>query len=156
MSGSEDVDGETVPHDRWRQYDEGSSGEDAYDSDLELEETDSEPSTPIKKRQRLKKFFSFGRSTQDLDQSLVDKIKGRWVSFMDNIQRVLLFTLDKDRIVRAQQGQLIQTPDLGVTTSLHSGGLSLVDDIIGKEVSYIGISPCVSLILCCSYVLLYV
>jgi vacuolar protein sorting-associated protein 13A/C len=142
VSGSEDVDGETVAHDRWRQYDEGSSGEDAYDSDLELEETDSEPSTPIKKRQRLKKFFSFGRSTQDLDQSLVDKIKGRWVSFMDNIQRVLLFTLDKDRIVRAQQGQLIQTPDLGVTTSLHSGGLSLVDDIIGKEVSYIGISPC--------------
>ena len=145
VSGAEDVDGVFPVSDRWLRYDEGSSGEEAYDSDFDpMEETDSDPSTPVKKTHKLKKLFSFGKSSQDLDLSLVDKMKGRWISFMDGIQRVLLFTLDKDTIKKTQRGQLIQRPDLGLTASLESAGLSLVDDIIGKEVAYVGISPLVS------------
>ena len=68
-------------------------------------------------------------------------MKGRWVSFMDSIQRVLLFTLHKDEVRRALEGQSVERPHLEFTLSLRFTGLSLVDDLKGQEVAYIGLMP---------------
>ena len=62
---------------------------------------------------------------------------GYWVSFTDNLQRVLLFTPFKEVAERALRGSEPARPHLSVSLSLQAVGLSLVDDEKGQEVAYI-------------------
>lgn len=136
----------TTLMDQWFHYDEDSSGAEEADSDIELEDTDGNSSTTPKRSssasQKFKKIFNFKRSTADSkDASLFDKMKGRWVCFMDSIQRVLLFTLSKDEVRNAMKGQSVEQPHVEFTLSLRFAGLSLVDDLKGQEVAYLGLMP---------------
>ena len=64
--------------------------------------------------------------------------KGYWVSFMDGLQRVMLFTTSSELHERVLQGNKTERPYLELTLSLLAVGISLVDDDRGLEVAYIG------------------
>ncbi|GCC33396.1 hypothetical protein chiPu_0011865, partial [Chiloscyllium punctatum] len=63
-----------------------------------------------------------------------------WVSFLDGRQRVLVFTEDVAVISKARQAEDLMQFDMGVTISLHSLGLSLVNNESKQEIAYIGIT----------------
>ncbi|XP_031443891.1 vacuolar protein sorting-associated protein 13C [Phasianus colchicus] len=63
-----------------------------------------------------------------------------WVSFLDGRQRVLLFTDDVALVSKALQAEELEQPDQEITLSIHSLGLSLVNNENKKEISYIGIT----------------
>ncbi len=65
--------------------------------------------------------------------------RGYWVSFMDGLQRVILFTTDHGTQKRVLRGNKTQRTNYEVTLSLTAVGISLVNDIRGREVAYIGI-----------------
>ncbi|XP_041535269.1 vacuolar protein sorting-associated protein 13C isoform X2 [Microtus oregoni] len=67
-------------------------------------------------------------------------IQIHWVSFLDGRQRVLLFTDDVALVSKALQAEEMEQADHEVTLSLHSLGLSLVNNEIKQEVSYVGIT----------------
>ncbi|KAM6058763.1 intermembrane lipid transfer protein VPS13C isoform 2-T2 [Chlamydotis macqueenii] len=63
-----------------------------------------------------------------------------WVSFLDGRQRVLLFTDDVAIVSKARQAEELEQPDQEINLSIHSLGLSLVNNENKKEISYIGIT----------------
>uniref|UniRef100_A0A8B9CAU3 Vacuolar protein sorting 13 homolog C n=1 Tax=Anser brachyrhynchus TaxID=132585 RepID=A0A8B9CAU3_9AVES len=63
-----------------------------------------------------------------------------WVSFLDGRQRVLLFTDDVALVSKALQAEEMEQPDQEINLSIHSLGLSLVNNENKKEISYIGIT----------------
>ncbi|XP_010138739.1 PREDICTED: vacuolar protein sorting-associated protein 13C, partial [Buceros rhinoceros silvestris] len=63
-----------------------------------------------------------------------------WVSFLDGRQRVLLFTDDVALVSKARQAEELEQPDQEINLSIHSLGLSLVNNENRKEISYIGIT----------------
>ncbi|XP_053128095.1 intermembrane lipid transfer protein VPS13C isoform X2 [Hemicordylus capensis] len=63
-----------------------------------------------------------------------------WVSFLDGRQRVLLFTDDVGLVSKARQAEEMEQPDQEINVSLHSLGLSLVNNDSKQEISYIGIT----------------
>uniref|UniRef100_A0A663ML93 Vacuolar protein sorting 13 homolog C n=1 Tax=Athene cunicularia TaxID=194338 RepID=A0A663ML93_ATHCN len=63
-----------------------------------------------------------------------------WVSFLDGRQRVLLFTDDVALVSKARQAEELEQPDQEINLSIHSLGLSLVNNENKKEISYIGIT----------------
>ncbi|OXB82051.1 UNVERIFIED_CONTAM: hypothetical protein H355_004134 [Colinus virginianus] len=63
-----------------------------------------------------------------------------WVSFLDGRQRVLLFTDDVALVSKALQAEELEQPDQEINLSIHSLGLSLVNNENKKEISYIGIT----------------
>ncbi|XP_005316696.2 intermembrane lipid transfer protein VPS13C isoform X3 [Ictidomys tridecemlineatus] len=67
-------------------------------------------------------------------------IQIHWVSFLDGRQRVLLFTDDVALVSKALQAEEMEQADHEITLSLHSLGLSLVNNENKQEVSYIGIT----------------
>jgi vacuolar protein sorting-associated protein 13A/C len=67
-------------------------------------------------------------------------IQIHWVSFLDGRQRVLLFTDDVALVSKALQAEEMEQPEHEITLSLHSLGLSLVNNENKQEVSYIGIT----------------
>ncbi|XP_033612139.1 vacuolar protein sorting-associated protein 13C, partial [Fukomys damarensis] len=67
-------------------------------------------------------------------------IQIHWVSFLDGRQRVLLFTDDVALVSKALQAEEMEQADHEITVSLHSLGLSLVNNENKQEVSYIGIT----------------
>ncbi|XP_006979356.1 intermembrane lipid transfer protein VPS13C isoform X1 [Peromyscus maniculatus bairdii] len=67
-------------------------------------------------------------------------IQIHWVSFLDGRQRVLLFTDDVALVSKALQAEEMEQADHEVTLSLHSLGLSLVNNENKQEVSYVGIT----------------
>lgn len=62
------------------------------------------------------------------------------MSFLDGRQRVLLFTDDVALVSKALQAEEMEQADHEVTLSLHSLGLSLVNNENKQEVSYVGIT----------------
>ena len=62
-----------------------------------------------------------------------------WISFMDGLQRVLLFTGSAELRKRVDRGREREPSHTELCLSLIGTGLSLVDDIRGQEVAYIGI-----------------
>ena len=62
-----------------------------------------------------------------------------WVSFVDGLQRVVLFTGSAGLKKRVESGSAKEHPHTEVSLSLIGSGLSLVDDVRGQEVAYIGI-----------------
>ncbi|CAI9176855.1 unnamed protein product [Rangifer tarandus platyrhynchus] len=67
-------------------------------------------------------------------------IQIHWVSFLDGRQRVLLFTDDVALVSKARQAEEMEQANHEITFSLHSLGLSLVNNETKQEVSYIGIT----------------
>ncbi|XP_012861807.3 vacuolar protein sorting-associated protein 13C, partial [Echinops telfairi] len=67
-------------------------------------------------------------------------IQIHWVSFLDGRQRVLLFTDDVALVSKARQAEELEQADHEIVLSLHSLGLSLVNNDNKQEVSYIGIT----------------
>ncbi|XP_074183747.1 intermembrane lipid transfer protein VPS13C [Rhinolophus sinicus] len=67
-------------------------------------------------------------------------IQIHWVSFLDGRQRVLLFTDDVALVSKALQAEEMEQADHEITFSLHSLGLSLVNNEKKQEISYIGIT----------------
>lgn len=66
-------------------------------------------------------------------------IRGYWKSFIDGLQRVLVFTMDEDTIDRIVAADTISQNNLEVSLRLKSVGISLVDNKRKREVAYIGI-----------------
>ncbi|XP_027707786.1 vacuolar protein sorting-associated protein 13C [Vombatus ursinus] len=67
-------------------------------------------------------------------------IQIHWVSFLDGRQRVLLFTDDVALVSKARQAEEMEQADQEINVSLHSLGLSLVNNEKKQEISYIGIT----------------
>uniref|UniRef100_A0A5F8G8B9 Vacuolar protein sorting 13 homolog C n=1 Tax=Monodelphis domestica TaxID=13616 RepID=A0A5F8G8B9_MONDO len=67
-------------------------------------------------------------------------IQIHWVSFLDGRQRVLLFTDDVALVSKARQAEEMEQADQEINVSLHSLGLSLVNNENKQEISYIGIT----------------
>ncbi|XP_046683901.1 vacuolar protein sorting-associated protein 13 isoform X2 [Homalodisca vitripennis] len=63
-----------------------------------------------------------------------------WSSFLDGMQRVLLFTAEADIAREVEASALLEVMDLQVEVSIHGVGLSLVDNEMRKELVYLGIS----------------
>ncbi|KAK9701873.1 SHR-binding domain of vacuolar-sorting associated protein 13, partial [Popillia japonica] len=63
-----------------------------------------------------------------------------WVSFLDGMQRVLLFTSDSTVAENAQQAKRFTIIDQEVTLSIHGIGLSLVNNVDRREIMYLRIA----------------
>ena len=63
-----------------------------------------------------------------------------WVCFLDNRQRVLLFTCDPALADHLLNDTPTVPVEMTVTTSLHSVGISLIDNTNRKEILYAGIT----------------
>jgi vacuolar protein sorting-associated protein 13A/C len=63
-----------------------------------------------------------------------------WVSFLDGMQRVLLFTPDMNIARDAQSAGELEPLDKEITVSIHGLGLSLVNNLTRVEVMYLGIA----------------
>jgi vacuolar protein sorting-associated protein 13A/C len=63
-----------------------------------------------------------------------------WVSFLDGMQRMLLFTLDMNIARDAQSAGELEPIDKEITVSIHGLGLSLINNLSHVEVMYIGIA----------------
>ena len=75
-----------------------------------------------------------------MSTSIVGGSGGYWVSFLDHLQRVVLFTEDKDVVKYAKAGEETGLPLLDLTLSLKSIGVSLVNNAKKKEIAYVGIT----------------
>ena len=74
-------------------------------------------------------------------QETIDADKGGyWVSFLDGLQRVIIFTPDAYVYKIAQRPSLVERTSTSVTVDLLAMGLSLVNDIESKEVAYLGLT----------------
>jgi len=65
---------------------------------------------------------------------------GYWVSFLDHLQRVVMFTQDRDMVECAKAGEETGLPILDFSASLKSIGVSLVNNSKKKEIAYVGIT----------------
>ena len=57
---------------------------------------------------------------------------------MDGLQRVLLFTTNRDVQKLILKGNKTERPRFELTLSLVTVGVSLINDITGEEIGYIG------------------
>ena len=64
---------------------------------------------------------------------------GYWISFRDGLQRVVLFTTNKLLSQHILGGNKLERAKLDVSLSIKSVGVSLVNDVLGLEIAYIGI-----------------
>lgn len=65
---------------------------------------------------------------------------GYWVSFLDGLQRVIIFTPDAYVYKISQRPSLVERTSTSLTARLQAIGLSLVNDIEAKEVAYLGLT----------------
>ncbi|KRT85331.1 hypothetical protein AMK59_1583, partial [Oryctes borbonicus] len=63
-----------------------------------------------------------------------------WISFLDGMQRILLFTSDPTVAENAQQAKMFEKIDQEVTLSIHGIGLSLVNNHEKREIMYLRIA----------------
>ncbi|XP_056600170.1 intermembrane lipid transfer protein VPS13C isoform X4 [Triplophysa dalaica] len=63
-----------------------------------------------------------------------------WVSFLDGRQRVLIFTEDVGIVTKARQAEELEQFQQEVNISLQNLGLSLINNDIGQEIAYVGIT----------------
>ncbi|XP_065918579.1 intermembrane lipid transfer protein VPS13C-like isoform X2 [Dysidea avara] len=134
------VDGETI--------DEGrvSSSVDPVDKPSTTVDTGKQPSRGFKKfsiKKHMKKIASKTKKTM-LKKKHLQEIResddGYWVSFLDGIQRVILFTPDSYVYHISQRPSLVDRVSTRLTASLLALGLSLVDDNESREVAYLGLT----------------
>lgn len=63
-----------------------------------------------------------------------------WASFLDGMQRILLFTTDNALAEGAEASTLFENIQQEITVSLHGMGLSLVNNVLRQEIMYCGIA----------------
>nr|XP_022907818.1 vacuolar protein sorting-associated protein 13-like isoform X1 [Onthophagus taurus] len=63
-----------------------------------------------------------------------------WTSFLDGMQRTLLFTCNPDVARNAQSSQIFEKIDQEVTFSIFGIGLSLVNNDLRREIMYVAIA----------------
>ena len=66
--------------------------------------------------------------------------RGHWRSFIDGLQRVVVFTYDKQILNRITASDRVSRNMLEVSVTLRSIGVSLTDDTRRREVAYIGVT----------------
>ncbi|XP_077994048.1 intermembrane lipid transfer protein VPS13A-like isoform X3 [Glandiceps talaboti] len=71
---------------------------------------------------------------------IAEKKKCYWVSFLDGMQRTLMFTEDLAMAVIAQQAGELEQADMDLNLSLQGIGLSLVNNLTRSEIAYMGIT----------------
>ncbi|XP_057669487.1 intermembrane lipid transfer protein Vps13 isoform X2 [Diorhabda carinulata] len=69
-----------------------------------------------------------------------DEIFISWASFLDGMQRVLLFTEDNQLAEGAQASNILEVIQQDITVSIHGIGLSLVNNATRQELMYLGIA----------------
>ena len=79
-------------------------------------------------------------SSSTRTSSVSSYTSGYWVSFLDHLQRVVMFTQDRDMVECAKAGEETGLPILDLTLSLKNIGVSLVNNSKKKEIAYIGIT----------------
>ena len=67
--------------------------------------------------------------------------RGYWKSFIDGIQRILLFTPDESIIMAIRAANSFSIPKFEASLSLKAIGLSLVDNRRKLELAYVSFSP---------------
>jgi len=68
-----------------------------------------------------------------------NSIKVYWVSFLDGIQRILMFTTDASIAEECQASSKLEIINREILVSIHSLGLSLVNNDISMELMYLRI-----------------
>ncbi|CAG9815731.1 unnamed protein product [Phaedon cochleariae] len=71
---------------------------------------------------------------------LSDRHNVCWASFLDGMQRVLLFTEEKSLAEGAQASNLFEVIQQEITVAVHGVGVSLVNNARRQEIMYIGIA----------------
>lgn len=72
--------------------------------------------------------------------SLEDNRKVYWVSFLDGLQRVLLFTQCEDIVTRSESSTALQSITQSVEVKIHGIGLSVINNETGVDILYLGIT----------------
>ena len=123
-----------------------SSSVDPVDKPSTTVDTGKQPSRGFKKfsiKKHMKKIASKTKKTM-LKKKHLQEIResddGYWVSFLDGIQRVILFTPDSYVYHISQRPSLVDRVSTRLTASLLALGLSLVDDNESREVAYLGLT----------------
>ncbi|CAL8091327.1 unnamed protein product [Calicophoron daubneyi] len=75
-----------------------------------------------------------------VEEFYVNDTKAYWVSFMWNMQRVLLFTQDVNAAKNARLSADLERIDQEIIISIQSIGLSLVDNAKRSEVAYLSVT----------------
>lgn len=87
--------------------------------------------------QIIRKFKQF---VYDTLHSLKDDSKAFWVSFLDGLQRVLLFTEIESIAKRTETSSALQTITQSIDLHIHGIGLSVVNNETGVDLLYLGIN----------------
>ena len=66
--------------------------------------------------------------------------RGYWKSFIDSLQRTVVFTDRSDTLDRIKAADNVLQNNAEISLSLKSIGVSLVDDKLRREVAYIGVT----------------
>ncbi|GIY23535.1 vacuolar protein sorting-associated protein 13 [Caerostris darwini] len=74
------------------------------------------------------------------EASLKEDLKVYWVSFLDGMQRVLMFTDDLAAATAAQEAGELERIEQEITLSLQGVGISLVNNDTKAEILYIGMT----------------
>ncbi|CAD7014489.1 unnamed protein product [Ceratitis capitata] len=80
------------------------------------------------------------RRDQIGEMKLHDGSIAYWVTFLDGLQRVLLFTEDIDIAKKLEGSATIQKITQSVEVRIHGIGFSLINNIIGTTILYMGIA----------------
>lgn len=68
------------------------------------------------------------------------RTKAFWVSFLDGLQRVVIFTQDEGVVDRIKDDSSYSLPLFEVSLSMRALGLSLVDNMKKRELAYIALT----------------
>lgn len=79
-------------------------------------------------------FFSF------IYSSLPNEQKGYWVSFLDGLQRVLLFTEYEDVVTKSSSTTGLDTITNSIEVKIHGIGLSVLNNDKRIDILYLGIT----------------
>lgn len=69
-----------------------------------------------------------------------DGVTVYWTSFLDGMQRVLLFTHEHYLAESAQASTILEQLQQEITVSIHGIGVSLVNNLTKQELMYVGIA----------------
>ena len=66
--------------------------------------------------------------------------KAYWVSFLDGLQRVLLFTECEEIVNISETSTALQSITQSIEVKIHGIGLSLINNETGVDILYLGIT----------------
>ncbi|KAH8275295.1 hypothetical protein KR026_004712 [Drosophila bipectinata] len=94
------------------------------------------------------KMLVFGNSKEETDLkrdgfgefTMQDGHKAKWVSFLDGLQRVLLFVDDESIVKRTETTGSFQVVTQSIDVRIHGIGLSVVNNETGLDILYLGVT----------------